>query len=175
MSKSASKSAPKTVEIVEQEDVQTFRPVDDLQSLGVNVSDIKKLIESGYVTVGCVLQSSMRDLLTIKGLTEARIEKIKEAAKKLDCRGPAFKSGLEVKEKRKQIVKITTGSGALDKILGGGVETASITELFGEFRTGKTQLSHTLSVTSQVNIYDNASNMCMLYSNNPFHSSIALV
>lgn len=58
--------------------------------------------------------------------------------------------GLEVKERRKQIVKITTGSLALDKILGGGVETASITELFGEFRTGKTQLSHTLSVTCQL-------------------------
>lgn len=45
---------------------------------------------------------------------------------------------------------MTTGSSALDKILGGGVETASITELFGEFRTGKTQLSHTICVTSQL-------------------------
>lgn len=55
-----------------------------------------------------------------------------------------------MKDKRKQIVKITTGATALDKILGGGIETASITELFGEFRTGKTQLAHTLCVTSQL-------------------------
>jgi RecA/RadA recombinase len=41
-----------------------------------------------------------------------------------------------VKEKRKSIIHITTGSSALDKILGGGFESASITELFGEFRTG---------------------------------------
>lgn len=114
------------------------------------VSDIKKLQEAGLTTIGSVLQCSTRDLIAIKGLTEARIEKIREAAKKLDCRGKTFKTGLEVKEKRKHIVHITTGSTALDKILGGGIETASITELFGEFRTGKTQLSHTLCVTSQL-------------------------
>ena len=30
------------------------------------------------------------------------------------------------------------------KLMGGGLESMSITEAFGEFRTGKTQLSHTL-------------------------------
>lgn len=89
-------------------------------------------------------------MIAIKGLTEAKVEKIKEAARKLDCRGGLFKTGLEMKEKRKAVIKMTTGSTALDKILGGGVETCSITELFGEFRTGKTQLSHTLCVTSQL-------------------------
>lgn len=32
----------------------------------------------------------------------------------------------------------------------GGIETGSITEIFGEFRTGKTQLCHMLAVTCQV-------------------------
>jgi meiotic recombination protein DMC1 len=36
------------------------------------------------------------------------------------------------------------------KLLGGGMESMGITEAFGEFRTGKTQLSHTLCVTSQM-------------------------
>jgi DNA repair protein RAD51 len=58
----------------------------------------------------------------------------------LDCRGNQFKSGLEVKEKRRSIINLTTGSAQLDKILGGGVETGSITELFGEFRTGHEEL-----------------------------------
>lgn len=128
----------------------TFRSINDLQSLGINVSDIKKLQDSGLVTIGAVLQKSTRDLLNIKGLTEAKIEKIREVAKKLDCRGNAFKTGNEVKEKRQAIIKVSTGSDALNKILGGGIETGSITELFGEFRTGKTQLSHTLCVTSQL-------------------------
>ena len=41
-------------------------------------------------------------------------------------------------EKRKNLIKITTGSEKLNELLGGGVESLAITELFGEFRTGKT-------------------------------------
>ena len=37
-----------------------------------------------------------------------------------------------------------------NKLLGGGLESMAITEVFGEFRTGKTQLSHTLCVTTQM-------------------------
>lgn len=51
---------------------------------------------------------------------------------------------------RQNIVHLTTGSSELDKLLGGGLETNSITEIFGEFRTGKTQICHTLCVTCQV-------------------------
>lgn len=40
---------------------------------------------------------------------------------------------------------------------GGGIETMSITEAFGEFRTGKTQLCHTLCVTAQLPIEMNGS------------------
>ena len=40
----------------------------------------------------------------------------------------------------------------MDKLLQGGIETGSITELFGEFRTGKTQLCHTIAVTCQLPI-----------------------
>jgi len=52
--------------------------------------------------------------------------------------------------KRSEIIQLTTGSKELDRLLGGGIETGSITEVFGEFRTGKTQLCHTLAVTCQV-------------------------
>ena len=38
----------------------------------------------------------------------------------------------------------------------GGVETGSITEMFGEFRTGKTQLCHTLAVTCQVSTHSHS-------------------
>jgi predicted ATP-dependent serine protease len=161
-SKKGSKEKEKEKE-VHKEDAQSFRVIEDLQSCGINVSDIKKLQEAGLHTVGSVLQMSSRDLIAIKGLTDAKVEKIKEAARKLDVRGSMFKTGLEVKEKRKTVVKITTGSSALDKILGGGVETGSITELFGEFRTGKTQLSHTLCVTSQLSFEMNGGQGKVIY------------
>lgn len=46
--------------------------------------------------------------------------------------------------------QVHTGAKQLDALLGGGIETGSITEFFGEFRSGKTQLMHTLCVTSQL-------------------------
>ena len=61
-----------------------------------------------------------------------------------------FITGTELETIRKKVLKVTTGSKKLDKILGGGIESMSITEAFGEFRTGKTQLAHTLCVTAQM-------------------------
>lgn len=54
--------------------------------------------------------------------------------------------------RRAELITITTGARDLDKLLGGGMETGSITEIFGEFRTGKTQICHTLAVTCQLPI-----------------------
>jgi meiotic recombination protein DMC1 len=59
-------------------------------------------------------------------------------------------TGTELLQKRKEVIKVTTGSSAFDQLLNGGIETMSITEVFGEFRTGKTQLCHTLCVTTQL-------------------------
>lgn len=50
----------------------------------------------------------------------------------------------------KSRIRITTGSKELDAILGGGLETGSVTEIFGEFRTGKTQLAATMAVTAML-------------------------
>jgi DNA repair protein RAD51 len=61
-----------------------------------------------------------------------------------------FSTATEYHQKRAELVQVTTGSKELDKLLGGGIETGSITEIFGEFRTGKTQLCLTLAVTCQV-------------------------
>ena len=89
-----------------------------------------------------------KEMLSIKGITEAKAEKIVEAAAKIEKL--AFCSGLDVLEKRKKVRKISTGSPSLDMLLQGGIESMSITEAFGEFRTGKTQLAHTLAVTAQL-------------------------
>jgi meiotic recombination protein DMC1 len=57
---------------------------------------------------------------------------------------------LQASVNRRNIFRLTTGSQELDKMLGGGIDSMAITEAFGEFRTGKTQLSHTLCVTTQM-------------------------
>lgn len=63
-----------------------------------------------------------------------------------------FTTASEFHQKRSEIVQITTGSQELDKLLGGGIETGAITEMFGEFRSGKSQICHSLAVTCQLPI-----------------------
>lgn len=61
-----------------------------------------------------------------------------------------FTTATEMHQRRSELISITTGSKQLDTLLAGGIETGSITEVFGEFRTGKSQLCHTLAVTCQL-------------------------
>ncbi|KAL0212695.1 hypothetical protein RCL1_006321 [Eukaryota sp. TZLM3-RCL] len=89
-----------------------------------------------------------KDLCAVRGLSEAKVDKLLEAAGKLCFMG--FATGREVALKRANVIKITTGCADFDTLLGGGVETMSITEVFGEYRTGKTQIAHTLCVTCQL-------------------------
>lgn len=110
--------------------------------------DVKKLLEAGYYTVESIAYTPKKQLLNIKGISEAKADKILLEATKLIPMG--FTTATEFHQRRAEIVYITTGSQELDKLLGGGLETGSITEMFGEFRTGKTQLCHTLAVTCQL-------------------------
>lgn len=109
---------------------------------------MKKLEERGYHTIESVAFAPKKDLLTIKGISEQKADKIIAEASKLVPMG--FTTATEFHQKRADMITITTGSKELDRLLGGGIETGSITEMFGEFRTGKTQICHTLAVTCQV-------------------------
>ena len=129
-------------------DTEGPRPLKELQSRGINASDITKLNAAGIHTLEAVMHYPKKQLLSIKGISEAKADKIyNEVAQLLDL---GFHRATEVAERRERICRISTGSSDMDSILGGGLETGSITEVFGEFRTGKTQLCHTLSVTCQV-------------------------
>ncbi|KAJ8673832.1 hypothetical protein QAD02_005094 [Eretmocerus hayati] len=119
-----------------------------LEGNGITAADIKKLEEAGYYTVESVAYTNKKTLMTIKGISEGKADKIIQEASKLVTMG--FKTAAEVHMIRANIVYITTGSAELDRLLGGGIETGSITEIFGEFRTGKSQLCHTLAVNCQL-------------------------
>ncbi|KAM9028536.1 meiotic recombination protein DMC1/LIM15 homolog isoform 1-T1 [Ara ararauna] len=128
-----------------QDDEESFfQDIDLLQKHGINVADIKKLKSVGICTIKGIQMTTRRALCNVKGLSEAKVDKIKEAANKLI--EPGFLTASEYSEKRRLVFHITTGSQEFDKLLGGGIESMAITEAFGEFRTGKTQLSHTLCV-----------------------------
>merc|ERR1719321_73953 len=99
--------------------------------------------------------------MDIKGIGEAKANTIMAAAKQLVPL--RMVSAAEMLEMRKQMVKLITGSAQLNALLGGGVETGQITEIFGEFRSGKTQLCHTLCVTCQLPIEQGGAESKALY------------
>jgi DNA repair protein RAD51 len=134
----------------EEEDSDLGGPmlIAKLEEVGINNADIKKLMDAGFQTVESIAFTAKKNLLGIKGLTEAKIDKILEGALKLVPMG--FQTAAEFLVVRQSIIHIATGSSELDKLLLGGFETNSITEIFGEFRTGKTQICHTLCVTCQL-------------------------
>ena len=105
-------------------------------------------MESGYHTVESVAYATMRALSSVRGITEQKAENLLKAAAKLVPMG--FTTASEVHQTRQEIVRLSTGSVEFDKLLMGGIETGSITEMFGEFRTGKTQICHQLCVTCQL-------------------------
>lgn len=122
--------------------------VDRLTEQGVAAADVAKLRQAGVFTVAGIHMQCRKDLALIKGLSDAKVDKIIEAARKLsDC---GFTNGSAYLQMRGKVTRMTTGSTALDQLLGGGIESMSITEAFGEFRTGKTQIAHTLCVTCQL-------------------------
>jgi len=139
-----------TTQGVSQEDDEQFGPlsVSELEKHGINHGDVKKLQEAGYYTVEAVVYAPRKKLCDIKGISETKAEKMQVEGYKLVPTG--FTTATEMHLKRSQLIQITTGSKELDKLLNGGIETGSITELFGEFRTGKSQLCHTLAVTCQL-------------------------
>lgn len=57
-------------------DFRTYEPIDMLQDAGINVSDIAKLKEDGFATIGQLFQVSQRRLLTVKGISEAKMDKV---------------------------------------------------------------------------------------------------
>uniref|UniRef100_A0A8B9IV57 DNA meiotic recombinase 1 n=1 Tax=Amazona collaria TaxID=241587 RepID=A0A8B9IV57_9PSIT len=96
------------------------------------VADIKKLKSVGICTIKGIQMTTRRALCNVKGLSEAKVDKIKEAANKLI--EPGFLTASEYSEKRRMVFHITTGSQEFDKLLGGGIESMAITEAFGGVR-----------------------------------------
>jgi len=121
------------------------KDVNDLP--GVGAATAAKLEEAGYKTLMSIAVASPGELVDASGVSEAITRKMIQAARSsLDM---GFESGIELLERRKNVEKITTGSVNFDKMLGGGVETGAITEIYSEFGGGKTQMAHILAVNSQ--------------------------
>ncbi|MFX1327007.1 MAG: DNA repair and recombination protein RadA [Promethearchaeota archaeon] len=115
---------------------------------GVGEATVKKLMEAGIFSIRTLAMYPLNKLIDEAGIGEKTAEKIIKVAQDIEKMG--FKSADKIWEKRKILNKLTTGSQNLDDLLFGGIEPGALTELFGEYRTGKTQIVHQLCVNVQL-------------------------
>ncbi len=118
----------------------------DIPGVGPSLAD--KLEAAGFTTPWAIIVTRAEELAQKAGIPVHTAEKIIANARRV--LGIRFKTAKEVKLERLSVRKITTGSKNLDDLLGGGIETKTITEFFGEYGTGKTQICHQLSVNVQL-------------------------
>ncbi|KAI3915095.1 hypothetical protein MKW98_011994 [Papaver atlanticum] len=110
--------------------------------------DCKKLKDGGLCKLNLLHTLLGKNYFIRKGIVEAKVDKIIEAASKLVRL--SFTSANQLHAEKQEIIQITSGSRELYKVLEGnthltwGIETGSITELYGELCSEKAQLCHTL-------------------------------
>ena len=120
--------------------------LEELPSVGEKTA--QKLRDAGFGDMMRLATATAKELSVKADIGEGVAEKVIEAARKAEQID--FESALDVMERRKDVGRITTGSSAVDELIGGGIETQSLTEVFGEFGSGKSQISHEIAVTVQL-------------------------
>ena len=120
--------------------------LEDLPSVGEKTAE--KLRDAGFADMMRLATATPKELSVKAEIGEGVAEKVIEAARrseKID-----FETAFDVLERRRDVGHISVGSEGFNDLIGGGIETQSITEVFGEFGSGKSQISHELAVTVQL-------------------------
>jgi DNA repair protein RadA len=115
---------------------------------GVGPTTAKKLKEAGIVSVMDLAVTSAEqlavDINSSKDSAAAFIMAAQKLLRESNVLEKEFVTADFVLEKRKAMLRCSTGSKSLDELLLGGIETQAVTEFYGEFGSGKSQICHTL-------------------------------
>jgi len=125
-------------------------PEADLEELpGVGPATAEKLRENGFDSFQSLAVANSAELSNTADVGESTAVDVIQAAREAADVG-GFETGATVLERREEIGKLTWNIPEIDDLLGGGVETQSITEVYGEFGAGKSQVTHQLAVNVQL-------------------------
>ncbi len=116
------------------------------QVKGINARQIKLLQEGGVSTAEALAMSGVGIVASIDGLGDKTAKKLIWNARN----ALGMTDFIPASEIDENVEYITTGSSELNRILGGGMQTGKLTEVYGPFKSGKTNLAHTLAVTIQM-------------------------
>ncbi len=135
-----------------------YNVVGDLSGIGPAIAE--KLRSKGFSTIESIAIATIRELMSA-GISEKQANNmINEARNSISL---TFLRADELLKMRKNIARLTTGSEAIDELLGGGLETQTITEFYGAFGTGKSQMCHQLCVNIQLPINEGGLEASALY------------
>lgn len=124
---------------------KSIKELEDLPGIGPTTAE--KLRASGVDSLDKVATMAPHELNELVGISVETAKKAVQAAK--ESTTIIYETGSEVYKKRQDIGKVSTGSDDLNDLIGGGIETCSITEAYGRFASGKTQIGFQLSVNAQ--------------------------
>lgn len=141
-----------------QEAVRKYEVVEDLPGVGPSTAD--KLKELGFHTVESLATATIRELVPA-GIGEKQAAKIIGVAR--DSISLSFIRADELMKMKANVLRLTTGSKAFDELVGGGLESQTITEVYGEYGVGKSILCHQLAVNVQLPVERGGLNGGALY------------
>jgi len=137
-----------SIEEEEKEVPASEKKYERLEDLpGVGPATAQKLRELGFHTVESLATATIRELEPA-GVGEKKAFDVIRAAR--SSISVSFIRADELLKMRQSVLRLTTGSKAIDDILGGGLETQTITEFYGEYGSGKSQLCHQMCVNVQL-------------------------
>ena len=129
----------------EPQEKKKYEGLEDLP--GIGPATAQKLRELGFNTVESLGTAAARELESAGVGEKKALEVIRLARSAL---GVSFIRADELLKMRQNVVRLTTGSKTLDELLGGGLETQTITEFYGAYGSGKSQMCHQLCVNVQL-------------------------
>ena len=145
--------------------------IDTLNDIGPATKTSLK--EAGFRSIKDLVIRGPTDIAEATGIAIEKCtllcNRAREILEEIGVLDKPFTTANEIYHKRKSEYRISTGSKNLDELLDGGIETRAITELYGEYGTGKTRVCHTLCVTvQQSKAEDNISRALYIDTENTF-------
>ena len=127
---------------------------------GIGPATAEKLKELGFHTVESLATATVKEL-TQAGVGEKPAAKIITEAR--NTIAMSFVRADELMKMRQNVLRVSMGSKQLDELVGGGLESQTITEFYGEYGVGKSILCHQLAVNAQLPIEQGGLNGGALY------------
>jgi DNA repair protein RadA len=139
--------------------MKKVKSIEDLP--GIGPATVEKLASAGCNDLMSIAVATPGEIIGATEVSEATAKKVIAVARaNMELN---FESGEALLQKRMQAIKISTGSKDFDKLLGGGFETGSISEVYGQFGSGKSQIAHVLAVRAQLPLEEGGANGSVIF------------